>query len=118
MPDTTLDDVLEEVEGLRALVQGRHTSLPDEAAYSLRRARIRISLRMDPRFLSDAEVEEMLQRDDVMSGSQLRRIANQDDANPIRTVSLPAGKRILEKHIRQAERQAEKASTPASVKQM
>jgi len=116
----TSDDITalrEDIRDLRALVQGQTSSLPDQAAYTLREARIRISRRMDPRTLTETEVDDMLDDRRVMSASQLRKIRG-DEANPIRVVALPAGKRILEQHIRQAEAQAERQSTPASWKQM
>jgi len=93
-------------------------TLPDNAAYTLRRARIRISLGIDPRFLTDAEVDDWLERRDVMSARQLRKKTYEDDGCPLRVVELPAGKRILEKHIRQAEKQAESRAVPEAHKQI
>jgi len=112
-----LEDIREEVRGLRALIQKRQHAIPSEAQWTLDEARVRLSHGINAKALTEEELEAWLDDRRTMSEYALMQL-RKDELCPIYAISVGGCKRIPEKLIRRHLREQREEGRPESLKQI
>ena len=112
---TAIQERLDRIEHL--LVAGRSTAhIPKDGHWTYKEFRVRFSLGINPHGLTDDELVDWLSDSRVMSRTAMYKLFR-DETTPIRPLKLEGGNRVLEKHVRDYLRQAERQSLPRSLRQ-